>query len=366
MVWFWLGWFKARGHRSDIYPISVPGISIEMTLQILQSLPRDQWRAFVDQHPKGNIFHTPEMFDVYERAKRHVPELWAAIQDSQILALFIPVRVALGNGPLQRLTSRSVSFGSILNAPGEAGRLAVRQLLRAYQESSGRQSLFTELRNIAPLEDSLPVLQELGFAYEEHLNFLIDLDLPPERVFRNIGARTRKNIKKGLNKSVVKIEEVNDRPGFSECYRLLDMTYRLAHVPLADDSLFKAAFEILRPRNMARFTLAKVGEKAAAASIELLYKDVIFGWYGGVDRKYRSCIPNELLMWEILRWGAENGFKKYDFGGAGKPEEKYGVRDFKSKFGGQLVCYGRNVWVPKPMLLSLGKLAYQAVRHIIF
>jgi lipid II:glycine glycyltransferase (peptidoglycan interpeptide bridge formation enzyme) len=337
-----------------------------MNQQIVNILPTEQWRAFVDGHPKGNIFQTPEMFEVHQQAKGHRPELWAVVEDGQILALFIPVHISLQSGYLRHFTTRSVSFGSVLSIPGRSGDEAVRQLLKGYKKTSGRKSLFTELRNLSPLEGSLAVLREQGFAYEEHLNYLIDLDLPSEAVLHNIGSRTRKNIKKGLNKGIVKIEEVCSESGLREAYRLLDMTYRAAHVPLSDYSLFEAASNLLGPKKMIRFALATVEGEAAAASVELLYRDRVFGWFGGMDRRFASYTPNELLMWSILKWGAENGFKQYDFGGAGKPHEKYGVRDFKAKFGGDLVCYGRNVWVPNPARLSLSTLAYQAVRRVLF
>lgn len=337
-----------------------------MSLQIVRSLSIEQWQAFVDDHSKGNIFHTPEMFNVFSHTKGYSPELWAALKDGQILSLFLPVHISLRDGLLRRFTARTVVFGGILNQPSADGELAAKHLLHEYKRVSGNRSLFTELRNISPLGDAATVMQEEGFIYEDHLNYLIDLERPVEEIFERIGKRTRKNIKNGLNKSRVIVEEVRDRSEVASCYSLLDMTYRVAHVPLAHNSLFEAAFNILSPKRMIRFTLAKVDGQAAAVSIELLYKDTLFGWYGGLDRAYSSFVPNELLMWHILKWGAKQGFKKYDFGGAGKPNEAYGVRNFKAKFGGDLVCYGRNIWVPHPILMSMSKFAYQVIRRAVF
>ena len=116
---------------------------------------------------------------------------------------------------------------------------------------------------------------------------------------------------------------------------------------------------------MIRFTQARAGDVIVAISVELLYKDKIFGWYGGVDRTYTLYRANEFLMWQILDWGSRNGYRQYDFGGAGKPNEKYGVRDFKAKFGGELVCYGRNTYVHKPKLLSISQRGYQLLRGLL-
>ncbi len=337
-----------------------------MSVQIVNQLPRDVWSAFVERHPDGNIFQTPDMFRVFQEAKGHVPELWAAVDGDQVLAMFVSVCISLGNAWPRQLSARTIVYGSVLREPGADGDAAMSALLQAYKRGSGKCSLFTELRNISPAGDSLPLLLAEGFTYEDHLNYLIGLDRPVAALFAGIGARTRKNIKKGLNKGRVLIVEVTDRAGLEACYRLLSMTYRAAHVPLADRSLFGAAFDILHPKGMIRFNTAMLDGSAAATSVELLYKGVMYGWYGGMDRSFAAFVPNELLTWDILRWGAEHGFSRYDFGGAGKPGEKYGVRDFKSKFGGELVCYGRNTWVANPWLLTISRFGYSALRKFLY
>jgi serine/alanine adding enzyme len=128
-------------------------------------------------------------------------------------------------------------------------------------------------------------------------------------------------------------------------------------------TLFEAAFDVLYQRGMVKFWLAYVDDYAAV-SVELLYKDTLYGWYGGIDRDYINHTPGELLMWPILKWGTENGCRVYDFGGAGKLGKEYGVHDFKAKFGGKLVCYGRNVLVHAPARLAISKIGYQIYRRL--
>jgi len=82
-----------------------------------------------------------------------------------------------------------------------------------------------------------------------------------------------------------------------------------------------------------------------------------------MDRAFSRYVPNELLIWHILQWSVQNGYRFYDFGGAGKPDEHYPVRDFKAKFGGQLVSFGRNTCVHAPGRLWLSKRGYQILRR---
>ena len=332
---------------------------------VVRELNGTSWRCFIEEHPGSNVFHTPEMFQVFARARGHRPTLWAVTDDDAcVLALLLPVQITLLNR-LPCLSTRAVVYGSVLYAPGPRGQDALDLLLRTYTREVDGTLLFTELRNFSNMEVVQHILCAHGFAYEDHLDYLIDLKHPPEIVLQNIGPRTRKHIRRGLRRAHVVVEEVRDREQGSICYDLLHRTYRRARVPLADRSLFDAAFDFLHPRGMVKFWLARVGNTYVGTSVELLYKDVMYGWYGGVDRAYARYTPGELLIWHILKWGGENGYKLYDFGGAGKPDEEYGVRDFKAKFGGEMVCYGRNTYVHTPILLHLSQWGYKVYGYFL-
>jgi lipid II:glycine glycyltransferase (peptidoglycan interpeptide bridge formation enzyme) len=335
-----------------------------LSISVVRALPEDEWRRFVADHPAGNVFHTPEMFEVFRRSRGHRPELWAAVDDGHALALLLPVRIALAGGWLSRPTTRAVVYGGVLPALEAEGQQALSLLLQTYAQESARKVLFTELRNVRNSEETLQTLSQCGFVHEHHLNFLIDLQRPAEEILRSIGPRTRKKIRHATRQGAVKVEEVRDARDLAVCYGLLRRTYRAARVPLADRSLFEAAREVLQPKGMARFSLARVGGTPAAVSVELLYKQTMFGWYGGTDRSCGRYYPTELLTWEVLRWGAENGYRLYDFGGAGRPDEAYGVRDFKAKFGGELVDHGRDTWVPSHSLFLLGKMCYALYQRL--
>lgn len=334
-------------------------------MPLVRSLPEEAWRRNVEEHPASNVFHTPEMFHVFHRTKDHQPELWAFIKDGHISALFLPVQVTLMDGLLRRFTTRSVAYGSVLCASGSEGQEALARLLQTYTNKSDGASLFTELRNLSNMEAVQPVLRRRGFVYQDHLNYLIDLKRLPEEILNSIGRRTRKHIRRGLRRENVVVEQVTEREHIATCYNLIQESYRAAHVPLADRSLFEAAFNILHPINMVRFTLAFVDRVPVATSIELLYKETVYGWYSGVDRSYSSYVPSEMIMWEILKWGAENGYRVYDFGGAGIPDEKYSVRDFKAKFGGELVSYGRNTYIHSPTFFTIAERGYQLLRRFL-
>lgn len=335
-------------------------------MRIVHSLQEAEWRRFIHGNHHSNVFHTPEMFHVFSQAKGHRPTLWAAKDGrGQVLAMFMPVQITLRDGLLRRLTTRAVAYGSVLCDPSPAGEDAMSMLLKTYVRTVGNEALFTELRNLSDLSHLQPILNRNRFVYEDHLNYLVCLAGSPEKVLQRIGRRTRKNLRRALRQGAVIVEEANRLEQVALCYDLLLRSYNAAKVPLADRSLFEATFNILHPRGMVKFLLARKGDRYIAASVELMFKDTIYGWYGGMDRKYGHDMPNELLLWHIFEWGADKGYAVYDFGGAGTPDEEYGVRDFKAKFGGELVCFGRNTCVHVPTVLAISERGYRIYRKLM-
>lgn len=337
-----------------------------MRMTVVNTLPRDVWSNYVREHPNGNIFHTPEMFEVFSLVKGNKPDIHAVIDsNNKPLALLLTVDITLFSRFLKVFTTRAVAYGSILISPDRQGEEALSLLLETYIGKTGRRVLFTELRNLSDLTPLQPCLNKYGFTYEEHLNYLINLNCSPEAMLQSFGKRTRANIRRALKKYPLLIENVDSFEKVSRCYSVMHQVYTTARIPIPDKSLFEALFKVLHPRGMVKFTLARVEDAYAATSVDLLYKDIIYGWYGGHNRAFNRYLPNEQVLWYLFKWGAENGYALFDFGGAGKPDEKYGVRDFKAKFGGEVVCFGRNTYVHSPTILSCSKLAYRLYRILL-
>jgi CelD/BcsL family acetyltransferase involved in cellulose biosynthesis len=337
------------------------------TVRVENRLNEGAWRDFLNRHPQGNVFHTPEMHDAFSRAAGYRPSLWAAVDDysGDVLALLTPVQVTLSNVPLHRLTSRDIAYGSLLAAPGERGEEAVVRLLDAYKRTASRYSLFSELRNLSNLAALQPALNRSGFVYEGHLDYLVDLTQPEDVVWQKMSKSARKHIRRALRQEDLTVVEASTADQLRECYSLLRMTYENARIPLADFSLFQAMFDIMRPRQMALFLVVYYQDTPIAGSVELLFKESMYGFYGGMDRRYGNLNPTELLQWHIFQWGRAHGYAQYDFGGAGRPDEEYGVRDYKAKYGGELVNFGRNVCVHAPRLLDFSKRGYSVYRRLL-
>lgn len=335
-------------------------------LKIVNRLDKEYWSAFVYNHPLGNIYQTPEMYEVYSHTCGYKPSVWAAVDsDGQIYALHIPVRITLRGGVLHYFTTRNVNFGSILAQENGAGRDALSLLFQKYNHQVSPASLFTELRHVSDSSEFQDILKSQGYNYDSHLNYFVNLDRDPYDILQSFSRTTRRDIRSNIRKGRVVIKEITDPSMLLLFYEMVKKTYTHARIPLADISLFEAAYKVLVPKNMARFSIAYVDGVPAAASSALLYKSVMYGWYMGVDRSYRPFYPSEFIIWDMVKWGTEHGYKVLDFGGAGDPDEESGVRDFKLKFRGDLVEFGRNTCIHAPVRMKLAENTYNFGRKVI-
>ncbi|NIV10319.1 MAG: peptidoglycan bridge formation glycyltransferase FemA/FemB family protein [Aliifodinibius sp.] len=337
-----------------------------MDLKIVNRLDIGLWKEFVDDHPDSNIYHTPEMFEVFSQTRGYKPSVWAVIDGSgQILALHLPIQITLRGGILHYLTSRNVNFGSVLAINHGEGKQALSHLFQNYNRQVSPASLFTELRHVTDVSDFQNIFEQHGYHYERHLNYFVDLDRDPYDILQSFSRTTRRIIRSHIREENVVVKEITEPNMLPLFYELIKMTYTYAKIPLADKSLFEAAFNILVPKKMARFTIAYVNGAPASASASLQYKNVIYGWYNGMDRSFGRDNPNELIIWELMKWGIDHGYKVFDFGGAGNPEEESGVRNFKLKFKGDLYEYGRNTCIHAPFRMNLAVKVYELGRRVL-
>jgi len=91
----------------------------------------------------------------------------------------------------------------------------------------------------------------------------------------------------------------------------------------------------------------------------------VYEWFAcGKDGEYKNIFPSSVTKYAGMKYAAENGFKIFDMMGAGKPNEPYGVRDFKAEFGGELVEHGRFRYICNPLLFKVGELGVKLLKKI--
>jgi serine/alanine adding enzyme len=330
--------------------------------KIVESVADRQWDEFVARHPQGNIFQSRHMYDVYQNARDYFPlKLFALNQaDGQLSGVLSAVVVNEINGLLSSFSSHSIIQGGPLILPGLRNSPAP-LLIAEHDKLTSKKALYSETRNMYDIKRTLEGLKD--YVYEDHLNYIIRLDQPEQGLWRQL-CRSKKNHINKAKKLNLAIEEMDNRRQLPLFYRLVKETYRHARIPLAHISLFESAFDVLSSRGMIKFFLARYQGQYIAAQVFLLFKSLVYAWYAGASRRYLTFHPNEYITWQVLKWGKNQGYQVFDFGGAGNPAIKYGPRVYKREFGGQEVNFGRHRNIYQPLRMKITDIGFNLYQKL--
>ncbi len=326
-------------------------------MKVVREIERKKWSDFVCNHPHGNIFQTPEMYEVYKETTNHQPIFLAVINEkNKILGTLLSVVQQEYKGYFGTLTARSVIWGGPLveNDDEQVFRLIIKE----YEKISRKMALYSQFRNLWNIEKFSDSFRNFGYYFEDHLNIIIDLNKPENILWKEVHPKKRNRIRRAYKERTY-MQELVSLSDIDSMYEILHKVYKNAKMPIADKSLFVAAFEILAPLGMIKYFGAFNNKKIIGARCILAYRETLYDWYAGSRKEFNNKYPNDLLPWEIFKWGKERGYTIFDFGGAGRPDKKYGVREFKKKFGGELIKYGRYEKIHQPMKFKIAKAGFK-------
>lgn len=338
-----------------------------MGLEVVSSIDAESWDRFVSANPHANIYHTRQFTECFRTSEKYEPHTYFLENDDAVLACIIAVQTKVLGPHLQSLSSRCVVYGGILCSDEASCKYLKKhfgKLINSFDASMQRRTLFSEIRNVNDASRIALIMGEEGYRFSPHLNFLVDLQAGERQLYRNLASSLHRKLNRAQEK--LEIVELSDDKDLGAFYSLVAATYNKAHIPYFDEAVFQEAWKILRPLGWLRITMAKYGDTYVAGRAALVYRDTIIDWFAGsTDEGYRHE-ANALLVWDMMKWGIDRGLKMFDFGGAGDPNKKYSVRDFKSRFNGQSVNYGRYTKIYSRLRYSVGRGTYATVRRFLF
>lgn len=297
------------------------------------------WDCFVAQHPSGGVFQLSSMIRIYESVPSLLPIALAAYDDcGRIMGGVVGCIFTEKEGLLAPLARRAIIMGGALLSPTDPG-VTLAALMCAFERASLRRPLYSEVWLLA--ERSAPdIWSALGYTWIPHLNFMIDLSAGRDVLWDGLSASRRKDIRRSERQGVL-IDVASTWAEHREFHRLVCDNYRRLGLPAPSVTLFRGAYDILVPQGLACCYVARHKGRMVGGRMVLCYKDLVYDWYAGSASGLRGLYPDEALVWRVLRDHIEAGYRWFNFGGAGHPDVEYGPREFKRRFGGQLVNHGR-------------------------
>lgn len=322
-----------------------------MRVLLNKDINRAQWAEFVKAHPKGNVFQTPEMYDVFAISDHIKPIVVAAVENDQIVGILLAQYITNGNALTSWLTARSIITGGPLARDNNPE--IIRALIDAYKKLLPIQTIYSEIRPIYPMD----WINGLGWKRKGHYNLILNLDKSKENLFEQMHKERRRNVNQAI-KAGLTFRELETAEEIHEVVRLIEKTYQRKHVPISYLSIFDEVQRVMK--DYAHFFGCFTAEgQMIAGQIRLCYGELVYAWFAGSDETYFKLRPNDFTMWNVMCWAHDKGYKWFDFGGGGEPGVEYGVRDYKLKYGCEMYDYGRYTLAHRPITLWLGTIAYK-------
>jgi serine/alanine adding enzyme len=328
-------------------------------MKLVQEIDREKWCQFIYNHPEGNVFQSPEMLDIYKSTTNFEPVLVSVVgRDKDILGVLLASIQREYSGPIGDLTTRSIIWGGPVVKNNDADVMTM--LLNEYDNIVGKKVILSQFRNLWDYSDCRCVFSKIGYRYLEHLNFVVDLSVGEERLFANLSSSKRRQIRRSMEKEGVEMVMTTEESNIEELYGILSDYYsKYVKKPLPPLDYFRVLVKVLAEHEMVQVFLVRYSGRIIGGIVcpisENAFKKTMYELYICGSRSYDRLYPSVLSTWAPIEWGADNGIKFFDFMGAGKPNVGYGVREFKSKFGGQLVSNGRFEKIHQPFKYELAK-----------
>lgn len=388
-----------------------------MTIQTTyNSISRIAWAEMVRKSPTGNWFQTPEAYDFYaSQPKLFQPFVVALSGESGLRGVCVGYITVEPNPIKQFLTRRAIILGGPALADDvtdeevvallEAVKTKTRHLQSLYSDlhetthqsacmQAFRQSedlsliaveqqdasqkhaaltkntknifypyepIYIETRNFNDYSRWKEAFEKAGFSYQPHLNFHVDTS-SVEVAEANMGKSRKRDIRTTIREGVTIIEKPTEGQ-VMEYYSILDDLYKTrVKTPLFPEAFFQA----LAKHPDARFLLTKLNGKIIGGTVCVAQEGkCLYEWFAcGEDGVYPHVFPSCYATYAGIRYAAEHNMPRFDMMGAGKPDEAYGVRDFKAKFGGKEVEYGRFLCVTKPLLYNMGVIGVKLLKKL--
>jgi len=170
--------------------------------------------------------------------------------------------------------------------------------------------------------------------------FELELNKTEEELFSQLSSKTRYNVKLASKKGVQIFENSTDEGLETYLKVLAETTNRqgfYAHTP----DYFRQMWQELKTSGMMRIFNAVYENKVLVSWIMFIWNGKLYYPYGASSDQNREVMASNLMMWEMIRFGKNQGCSKFDMWGAlgENPDPKnpwFGFHRFKKGYGGEL------------------------------
>lgn len=326
----------------------------------IQDIELSSWEDLVKASSVASWFQTREAYVFFDSLSFLEAFAYGVEEQGRLRGVVVGYIQKDGGKIKQFLSRRAIVTGGPLLAD-DISEEALALLLKVLSTNLKREAIYIETRNFNDYSRWRKVFEDCGFGYEPHYDIWVDTS-SVERVNEKLGKSRKRDIRVSLRDGATVVTQPTMEQ-IRDYYLILSDLYKnKVKTPLFPLAFFEQLYQL----SSSAFLLVQYdgGIVGGTVCVGLQGKALYEMYACGKDGVHKSVFPSELATYAGLQYAAEHGTPRFDMMGAGRPDDGgYGVRDFKLKFGGELMELGRNIHVCNQLLFGIGKLGVKIMKR---
>jgi len=320
---------------------------------------RKKWLQFIHDNKFSSPFNSPDFYDFYNEAEGFSSDVFVIEENGEYKSLVI-VTIQKERGIKGYFSKRGIIYGGpVFDSTDDK---VLESLLTNIKNYYKQDIIYLEIRNNFDYSNYINIFEKCGWNYERRLNVQLDVkELSISDVLSNMKYNRRREIKLSYKEGAITRFAKNESE-VGMLYEILDNLYKeRVKLPLNPLSFFNGLFR----SNQGKVFVVLHNERIIGGAFCLFNEiSICTLYYAGIRKYHKKIFPTHLAIMGVIEFAIDNKIKMVDFMGAGKPNEPYGVRDFKLQFGGDLVEHGRFNNIFNPLMFEIGTLGLKVMSKL--
>lgn len=331
-----------------------------MELLYNESIPIEAWDEFLSKNKHATPFQTPEFYRLFNSVK-NLSAYAIAISNSGLINALAVITLQKESGLKGYFSRRAIIYGGPLINANDIELLGI--LLEKISALTKKVTIYVEVRYLSDCKPQNEIFKKAGYKLYPSLNFHLETK-DSDRLIKSLSSSRLRQIKKAQKQSV-KWKVADNIDEVKIFYNILKDLYKnKIKKPLFPFEFFKNFFD----SSLGKYLIVIYKDEIIGGIMCPIFKNkAIYEFYiCGLDNEYKKQYPSVMATWAAIEYANQNNILLFDFMGAGKPGEEYGVRDFKARFGGELTEPGRYMKIHNPFLYEIGRQVLKIKKKLKF
>lgn len=285
--------------------------------------------------PGYTIFHSTELFHVFELTRGYAPILIVAYQGEHPVAkLLAVIRKSVRIFPPSIIKRCEIYGNGEFFDEKQNKEELFNYMLEHLTHEALQNSFLIEFRNLDNPLFGYKAFRQNGYFPVNWLRVYNSLHsrAPMERLSLSRKRQINKALKNGAYTEIANNEK--DIIAFSRMLKKAYSSQVRKHFP--DPGFFHLLAWQCPDKEIAKIFLVKYKGKIIGGSVCVFSNRNAYLWFsGGMRKTYSPLYPGVLAVWAALTYSYKKGYEHFEFMDAGLPFKKYGYRDFILRFGGK-------------------------------